>query len=462
MLSQVLDIASENIVYVHHLREYYKKFNGLYEPPLVTCERELKHGMDTDFCVYWKGDEKAKYCRYCAVEGTPCFDLWKIVRNLASQCLVFVNNRPGKAFGNRYRIESPKDKICYLQMLQDRRSRFGLTIEDFLYVTRTGKGGMNETPSGTRQNPFVNLLLEVISKDHSIPNGSELIEEVKNQIPRKDEIDIEPTFDEAALLGPAEGHYPWETPLRKKEEKLTSEHETGRQPGHLVYTKSHMHHLDGDLIDSLLLAYPEMWRDRVPQLDKIGRAVRSRVPIRLTRDGLIAISDWKAGERNRKRLPTSNNSVLLKTQIAFEKKSDREKMSHLISSWSKGCGMKGVGVPLASAILRFVYPDRYCCVDWRNWYVLSRTENKLGDKNRLFNKALLPSLDNPFSSNEITVSMYIEYMRIVRWLAQEHSDRSEQGGNLFFLKELVEDYCCRTPAEIDMALFSYSWMFIKK
>jgi hypothetical protein len=190
--------------------------------------------------------------------------------------------------------------------------------------------------------------------------------------------------------------------------------------------------------------------------------VRTRIPIRLTRDELIAISDWKAGAGNRKRLPTNNRVVMSKTRSALEKETDEDKMNHLISSWNGGSGMRGVGVPLASAILRFVYPDKYCCVDWRNWYVLSHAENEFGDQNRLFKEPLLSGLDDPYASAEITVSLYSDYLRVVRKLAQDHSARSRQEGGLVLTKELVKDYHLRTAAEIDMALFSYSWVFIKK
>lgn len=147
--------------------------------------------MDTDFCVYWDGNEKSKWCRHCRKAnnvGEPCYELWKIVRQIAAQRLVFTNNRKGKAYGNKYRIESPSRYTCYLKMLQGKMSRFALPIEDFLYVTKTGRGGVNETPSRTRQNPFVDLLLEIIAKDSSL-NGAVIINRVR-AIPRKTRVDL--------------------------------------------------------------------------------------------------------------------------------------------------------------------------------------------------------------------------------------------------------------------------------
>jgi hypothetical protein len=52
----------------------------------------------------------------------------------------------------------------------------------FLYVARTGRGGMYETPSRTKQEPFVGLILEQITAE---PKGAELIEAVR-KLPKND------------------------------------------------------------------------------------------------------------------------------------------------------------------------------------------------------------------------------------------------------------------------------------
>jgi hypothetical protein len=141
---------------------------------------KAKPEMDTTFCLNWVGDRKTKHCRRCAVEGTSCFALWTAVKHLATRRFVLVNQKPGRAKGHRYQLEPPKRSpmLCYLQTLQDKQAHFGLPIEDFLYVTKTGMGGMYQTPSRTKQQPFVGLILEQITKDPEIPLGAELIEAV--------------------------------------------------------------------------------------------------------------------------------------------------------------------------------------------------------------------------------------------------------------------------------------------
>jgi hypothetical protein len=145
-----------------------------------------KPELDTAFCLHWVGDRKNKHCRQCAVEGTPCFALWSAVKQLAARRLILVNQKPGRAFGHRYQLEPPKRSpmLIYIQTLQDQHAHFGLPIEDFLYVTKTGLGAMYQTPSRTKQQPFGGLILEQIAKDPEIGFGAELIEAVR-LIPRK-------------------------------------------------------------------------------------------------------------------------------------------------------------------------------------------------------------------------------------------------------------------------------------
>lgn len=147
--------------------------------------KKPKPEMDVNFCINWQGDRKAKHCRRCAVEGTACFELWKAVQALAARNLVLVNFKQG----HRYQLEPPKRNpmLCYLQTLQGKHAHFGLPIEDFLYVAKTGLGGMYETPSGTKQQPFVGLIMEQIASDSQIGNGAALVRAV-HAIPKKDKI----------------------------------------------------------------------------------------------------------------------------------------------------------------------------------------------------------------------------------------------------------------------------------
>jgi hypothetical protein len=62
------------------------------------------------------------------------------------------------------------------------------------------------------------------------------------------------------------------------------------------------------------------------------------------------------------------------------------------------CGLKGVGIPVASAILTMVYPDRYTIIDFR----------------------ALEALGIQRGDGEETVEFYLEYLQTCRSLAQEY------------------------------------------
>lgn len=213
---------------------------------------------------------------------------------------------------------------------------------------------------------------------------------------------------------------------------------------------------DAEVIDQLLEQYPRMWRDEVPKLDRIGKEIRNRKPIRLMREDLFRIANWKSVGRSERHLPKDSGVIEQQTQKSLEMGDDIEKVRYLTK-------INGVGLPIASAILRFVFPDKFGCVDWRNWFVLSQSSNEEGEKNSLFNLPLLAPLNNPYSSIEIRndYSKYTEYLKIIRYLAEKYPERTRKGEKLPIISELKE-YSKRTPAEIDMALFSYSWKFIKK
>jgi len=223
-----------------------------------------------------------------------------------------------------------------------------------------------------------------------------------------------------------------------------------------------MDNLSAEVIDELLKDYPKKWMNDVPKLDKLGAIIRSRNPICLSLIELIQISDWKAGERNRGRLPKLKSIVRHKTMKAFAEENDSERMRCLVSPWSSGSGIDGVGVPLGSAVLRFIFPDKFGCVDWRNWYVLSQCQNEDGKDNVLIEEPLLPALENPYSSVEIGINFYCNYLQIIREIAKRHPQRTELGATLPLTSGLLRGFPERTPAEIDMALFSYSWAFIGK
>jgi hypothetical protein len=109
-----------------------------------------------------------------------------------------------------------------------------------------------------------------------------------------------------------------------------------------------------------------------------------------TRDEFLKVCDWKSA-RSRP-LVQSNDAPTVEaaTRAAFETSDEGARVGAL-------CGLRGVGVPIASALLHFAFPDRYPILD-------VRALESLGRKGR----SLYP------------VSFWVAYLDACRRLAAEH------------------------------------------
>lgn len=94
------------------------------------------------------------------------------------------------------------------------------------------------------------------------------------------------------------------------------------------------------------------------------------------------------------------------TREVFKENDERKKMDGL-------CQLKGVGIPMASAILTIVFPNKYAVIDVRCIEML----NKL----------------NLTIKKHITLNVWLEYLKIIRNLAKDNG---------------------LTPREIDKILFA--------
>jgi len=98
----------------------------------------------------------------------------------------------------------------------------------------------------------------------------------------------------------------------------------------------------------------------------------------------------------------------------------------------EGFGAETGSRKMVSAVLRFLDPEKYGTVDYRNWAILSNTGG------RFLDDPLLPPIAENLSKSrhaEIDTQSYLRYLKVIRKLAKDY------------------DYL---PADIDMALFAYS------
>jgi|SRR3989304_4009181 len=135
----------------------------------------------------------------------------------------------------------------------------------------------------------------------------------------------------------------------------------------------------------------------------------------LTFDEFYDICMWKSARP--KQLYRKNNKVKVKkiTKEAFAKEDEKEKIKTL-------CGLKGVGIPTASAILTAIFHKKYAVIDVRCLAMLKGT----------FKEKI---------SKSITPKTWLTYLELMKKLADKYGV---------------------TPRKMDMALFAMHREKLKK
>lgn len=142
---------------------------------------------------------------------------------------------------------------------------------------------------------------------------------------------------------------------------------------------------------------------------------RERIPLYLTKDDLDKILKWKLRSQywRQSQIRQDNINDIIKSVTALglnicHKNKDYELELRL----SILKVLRGVGVPVASAILALIYPEEYAVIDRLNWRVL-------------YNK----------DKEEFTINQYKKYLSDIKSFAKE-------------LKWL--------PQEVDLAVWAYA------
>ncbi len=110
-----------------------------------------------------------------------------------------------------------------------------------------------------------------------------------------------------------------------------------------------------------------------------------------TRLELEDIFEWKTGGRGRSRLRSNTDAEIADAlSLAVVARTERAAVSVL-------CGLRGVNVPVASALLTVIDPDRYTVIDFRALEALGH------------------------ETTDRSVNFYLEYLRACRELAATHA-----------------------------------------
>jgi hypothetical protein len=128
-----------------------------------------------------------------------------------------------------------------------------------------------------------------------------------------------------------------------------------------------------------------------PEQDDLALAAGRRIREgEFTRQNLSDIFEWKTGGRGRSRLErNSDDEIADALRLAVQAETERAAVAVLL-------GLHGVLVPVASAILTAIDPQRYTVIDFR----------------------ALAALGN--RSTDRTVNFYLAYMSFCRTLAAAH------------------------------------------
>ncbi len=100
--------------------------------------------------------------------------------------------------------------------------------------------------------------------------------------------------------------------------------------------------------------------ERSPYFETMSKVLQKRGY--LVKKEFVSIGNWKTERQKGRYENNSNKKVENLTRKALEAP-DRDKVKILDK-------LKGVGIPVASAILTAVYPKEYCIIDYRTWRAL--------------------------------------------------------------------------------------------
>lgn len=142
---------------------------------------------------------------------------------------------------------------------------------------------------------------------------------------------------------------------------------------------------DPSCLPALAASYPAAGDDKAFDA---GKRIRQGV---CTRTELEDIFEWKTNGRGRSRLRL-NTDAEISDALSLSHSANTERAAVAVL-----CGLHGVDVPVASAILTTIDPQRYTVIDFR----------------------ALEALGSPVTGR--SVSFYLEYLRACRQLARAHA-----------------------------------------
>lgn len=158
-----------------------------------------------------------------------------------------------------------------------------------------------------------------------------------------------------------------------------------------------------------------------PILQKRGHLLKSE---------FVSVAEWKTERQKNRYRKNSDGDIEEATHEAMIVPDDR-KVQVLDS-------LKGVGVPVASAILTAIFPEKFCIIDYRSWRALLWLETLVKNEGQFafdFYKLYSDFLDR--YESYYSAATYHRYLNILKAIGQKQKT---------------------TPRQVEMALWKFDQM----
>lgn len=153
---------------------------------------------------------------------------------------------------------------------------------------------------------------------------------------------------------------------------------------------------------------------------KLAQLRRERQPFYLTAVEFEEILEWKLGQqmgRQRARRTANTDEVIRAVTGLALAITHQDKEYELELRIGILCSLRGVGVPVASAVLALIFPDEYAVIDYRVWRQLfneSKTVFFIGEYKRYMREIWRLANELKWPAQEVDFAIW-EYDRRYPW-----------------------------------------------
>ena len=160
-------------------------------------------------------------------------------------------------------------------------------------------------------------------------------------------------------------------------------------------------------------------KEESPYFGEISKVLQKRGF--LLKKEFVSIGYWKAPRQIRNLRINSKNTIERVTKKVMDENSEEKQVAYLIDNT-----LKGVKIPVASALLTVLYPTKYCVIDYRAWRALKWL--KILASNNQFVMESYTQYSNYLDSlsNYKSKSIYFKFLKTLRNMAKRRKMTARQ------------------------------------